>query len=238
MKQFIVTILLPIIFSSLNVYSQNNEFRFYKGEKNKYSSTEKSNLAFNKGNEYFDLGDYENAVKQYSISIEEDKKQKYLSTDTYLNRAKALTQLNLFNDAIEDYSVVIENETDETYMINAYIGRGGIYGFTNDFDKGIFDFEAVLKKKSKDVDALYNLSRLYIQRKEFNKGLDLLEKAEKEYHLQGLNIPISISSILYMKGIAKYSLGNKDYCKEFLLAMNFKYSMVEDQINFIKQVCY
>jgi tetratricopeptide (TPR) repeat protein len=221
-----------------NSFSQNNEFRSYIGnEKNKFISTEKSNSAYNSGIDFFNNSDYNNAVKQFTITIEEDKKQNYLSTDAYLARASAYIKLNLLKNAISDYSVIIENEKDTIYLILAYVGRGGVYGFLNETEMGIGDFKNALKLNSNDVDAIFNLSRLYIQQKDNIKGLDALNLAEKKYNLQKLNNPLIICSILYMKGVAKYSLNQKDFCNDFNSSLKYKTYLVKEQIDFIRKVC-
>lgn len=222
----------------VNSYSQNNEFRSYLGyEKNNFSSSEKSNSAYNKGIDFLNNGDYNNAIKQFTITIEEDEKERYLSTDAYLMRASALIQLNSFQKAINDYSIVINNEKNQELLSTAYIGRGGVYGYINDFINGINDFNSALKINPNDVDAIYNLARLYIQKKDYKEGLAALYLAEKEYNSQALDNSLTISSILYMKGVAKYSLNDKDYCKDFISSLKYKSSLVKQQIDFIEKTC-
>lgn len=222
----------------VNSYSQNNEFRSYLGyKKNYFSSSEKSNSAYNKGIDFLNNGDYNNAIKQFTITIEEDEKERYLSTDAYLMRATALIQLNSFQKAINDYSIVIKNEKNQELLCTAYIGRGGVYGYINDFINGINDFNSALKINPNDVDAIYNLARLYIQKKDYKEGLAALYLAEKEYNSQALDNSLTISSILYMKGVVKYSLNDKDYCKDFISSLKYKSSLVKQQIDFIEKTC-
>lgn len=222
----------------VNSYSQNNEFRSYLGyKKNYFSSSEKSNSAYNKGIDFLNNGDYNNAIKQFTITIEEDEKERYLSTDAYLMRATALIQLNSFQKAINDYSIVIKNEKNQELLCTAYIGRGGVYGYINDFINGINDFNSALKINPNDVDAIYNLARLYIQKKDYKEGLAALYLAEKEYNSQALDNSLIISSILYMKGVVKYSLNDKDYCKDFISSLKYKSSLVKQQIDFIEKTC-
>jgi tetratricopeptide (TPR) repeat protein len=236
MKQLI---LLLVFFSFiLTSFSQNSEFRSYLGyEKNNFTSSEKSNAAFNKGIDYLNNGDYNSAIKQFTITIEEDEKESYLSTDAYLMRASALIQLNSFQIAIDDYSIIINNEKNQELLSTAYIGRGGVYGYLNDFTKGINDFNRALKINPNDVDAIYNLARLYIQKKDYKEGLAALYLAEKEYNTQALDNSLTISSILYMKGVAKYTLKYSDYCKDFISSMKYKNSLVKEQIDFIEKNC-
>jgi tetratricopeptide (TPR) repeat protein len=229
---FLCFFLLPF-----NAFTQNSEFRSYKGNKNKFTSTKKSNTAFNKGNNYFELRDYNNAISQFTITINEDEKQNYLSTDAYLNRASAYLQINELDKAIDDYSIVIQYEKDKNYLLTAYVGRGGIYGFRKKYDKGIDDFTRALKITPNDVDANYNLSRLYIDKKDFSEGIKFLEIAENEYYKQNLNTPLLIASILYMKGIAKYSIGVSGYCDELKSSLEFEKYLVKQQVDFIKKIC-
>ena len=76
-----------------------------------------------------------------------------------------------------------------------------------------------------------------LQQKNNIKGLDALYLAEKQYYLQKLNNPLIISSILYMKGVAKYSLSYNDYCKDFNSSLKYKTYLVKEQIDFIRKAC-
>ena len=233
-----VFVFLYVLAFSFNAFTQNSEFRYYKEDKNKFTSTKKSNTAFNKGIDYFDSKDYINAISQFTITINEDEKQNYLSTDAYLNRASAYLQINELDKAIYDYSIVIQYEKDKNYLLTAYVGRAGIYGFRKKYDKGIDDFTKALKINPNDVDANYNLSRLYISKKDFSEGIKFLKIAENEYYKQNLNTPLLIASILYMKGIAKYSTAQSGYCDELKSSLKFEKYLVREQVDFIKRICF
>lgn len=237
MKLKTIVLFRIIMFFCFSVNSQNSEFRDYEGQKNKFTSTIKSNNAFNKGRDFYNSGDFRNAIFHFTITIEEDKKQNYLSTDALINRASAYTQLGEYGNAIFDYKLVIENENDKTYLIIAYVGRGGIYGFQEKFDLAIMDFNSALELNPNDVDTLYNLARLKVQKRDYLSGLELLNQAQNEYQKQQIEEPLILSSILYMKGVSKYSLNKGDYCDDFNLALNYRESLVIEQINLIEKMC-
>jgi tetratricopeptide (TPR) repeat protein len=232
-KNLLFIFLVPLVF-----YAQNSDFKEYVGEeKNKFNSSKKANTAFNKGFDFFNAGDFENAIEQFTITIEDDKKQKYFSTDAYLNRATAYLQINDFTNAIDDYSAIISFGKDN-YLITALIGRAGVYGYLGDFDKGIEDFRMAIDLKPNSVDALYNLSRLYLQKKDYKNGLEFSMLAEKNYKTQRLNNPLLLSSIYYNNGAAKYSLNISNYCDDFNLSIQLDGNTIsKGQIDFIKNVC-
>ena len=237
MKLKTIVLFKIIIFFCFSVNSQNSEFRDYEGQKNKFTSTTKSNNAFNTGRDFYNSGDFKNAIFHFTVTIEEDNKQNYLSTDAFINRASAYTQLGDYNNAIIDYTSVVENEKDKSYLIVAYVGRGGIYGFQEEFDLAINDFNFALELNPYDIDAIYNLARLKIQKRDYLSGLKLLNQAQNEYEKQQIKKPLILSSILYMKGVSKYSLNKGDYCDDFNLALEFRESLVKEQINFIEKIC-
>lgn len=235
--KFNILLFNTIMLLSFSLNSQNSEFRDYEAQKNKFTSTTKSNNAFNKGRDFYNSGDFRNAIFHFTTTIEEDKKQNYFSTDALINRASAYTQLGEYSNAIIDYTSVIDNEKDKTYLIIAYTARGGIYGFQEKFDLAIMDFNFALKLNPNDVDTLYNLARLKIQKRDYLSGLELLNQAQNEYEKQKIKEPLILSSILYMKGVSKYSLNRGDYCDDFNLSLNFKESLVKEQINLIEKMC-
>ena len=232
-KLSLVLLFIPFLF-----FGQNSNFNEYVGdEKNKFSSSKKANLAFNKGSDFFNAGDFLNAIEQFTITIEDDKKQKYFSTDAYINRATAYLQINDFTNAINDYSAII-NFGKDSYVTTALIGRAAVYGYLGDFDKGIEDFRKAINLNPNSVDALYNLSRLYLQKSDYENGLKYLLQAENNYSNQMLNNPLLLSSINYSKGAAKYSLNISGYCDDFSLSIELdENTLSKGQLEFIENVC-
>tara|TARA_B110000027_G_scaffold58316_1_gene63046 strand:- start:908 stop:1618 length:711 start_codon:yes stop_codon:yes gene_type:complete len=236
MRNILFKLALLVSFSS---FGQSTDFKNYVSTKeNKFKSSKKANIAYNKGSRFFDIGDFDNAIAQFTITIEDDKKQKYFSTDAYIGRASAYTQINDLTSTINDYSEIINFEKDPLYLIIAFVGRGTTYGYLGNFDKAIDDFKMAIGLEPNSVDALYNLSRLYLQISDSKNALKYSIKAEKNYKNQKLNNPLLFSSICYNKGVAKYSLNISTYCDDFMLSVKFKNSMSKEQLQFIENVCH
>jgi tetratricopeptide (TPR) repeat protein len=222
----------------ISFISFGQDFKSYVTiEKNKFNSSKKANIAYDKGTNFFNIGDYDNAIAQFTITIEDDKKQKYFSTDAYINRAAAYIQINDFTRAINDYSEVINFEKDASFLKTALIGRAGVYASMEDFDKAISDFKKAIDLKLNDVDAFYNLSSLYLQMGDYKSVLEYSLLAENNYKKQDLNNLLLLGYIYFNKGVAKYFLNISSYCDDFTQSIKFKISMNKYQLQFIENTC-
>lgn len=123
---------------------------------------------------YYELKDYENAVKAYTSAISH-----YASTDYYNGRGKAYSALGQYERAIQDFDKAI------TYPeVKYYVNRGKAYSALGQYKRAIQDYNKAIKLNkhydfySKDhaADAYYNRGLAYEQLKEYKKALKDYQK--------------------------------------------------------------
>ncbi|BAG39579.1 TPR repeat-containing protein 02_01 [Orientia tsutsugamushi str. Ikeda] len=78
---------------------------------------------FNKGNSFFKLRKYQEAIKNYDLAI----KYKPDFSDTYNNKGIALNKLGRHQEAMESYNLAIKYDPDNVYA----------YQLANEFAKKI-----------------------------------------------------------------------------------------------------
>jgi len=88
---------------------------------------------FKKAAEYFDKGDFNNAITAYSESIKRDS----TNLNAYFVRGFAYFQVKNYDAAIADFDTVIKRATD---FPDAYICRGDAYGAKGLYHKAIADY--------------------------------------------------------------------------------------------------
>lgn len=235
----IILIITSLVLANLTGFGQNKSFYTYTDarDKNEFSSSAKANLAYNKGSTYFDNSEFENAITQFTLAIEDDKKRKIFSPDIYLSRANAYVQTSNYTNAISDFSAIINYKKDTTLLVMALNGRAGVYGYMKDYDKAVYDFQKVLSHNDTDIYVLYNLSRMYLQKEDFKNGLNLALTAKENYYVQKLDNPAIKSGIFFNLGSAKYSLKMNNYCADFEIAIEASNMLGEEIIQFVKNVC-
>jgi len=89
---------------------------------------------FNKAGEYFDKGDYNNAIKAYNESLKRDGN----NLNAYLNRGNSYYHVKNYDAAIADLDIVIENAPD---FPTAYVRRGDAYGAKGVYNKALTDYK-------------------------------------------------------------------------------------------------
>jgi len=89
---------------------------------------------FNKANEYFDKGDYNNAIKAYNESLKRDGN----NLNAYLNRGNSYYHVKNYDAAIADLNIVIENVPD---FPTAYVRRADAYGAKGNYNKALMDYK-------------------------------------------------------------------------------------------------
>ncbi len=102
-----------------------------------------------KGDQLFERGKYEEAIVEYSKSIELDQK----NLNAYLQRAMCYNITEQYQKAVDDYDEVLQNEPD---MIRARNSRGSSYMKLKQYGKAEADFNAVLERNPEDTEALNN----------------------------------------------------------------------------------
>ena len=98
-----------------------------------------------RGNEYMKSKEYDEAIEQYTRSIDLNPGE----PATYCNRAMAYLRAKKYARCIEDADKTIELEPD---YVKAYHRRGKAYLATNKFSHAIKDFQYILEKNPEDED--------------------------------------------------------------------------------------
>ncbi len=145
-------------------YSQDN-----------YPTTESTitsaNEAFNKGEEYFKNGNYDQAISEYTKVIELNP------TDAaYNNRGNAYSNKGNLPQAISDYTKAIEINSNDAY---AYCGRGLVYVKQGNFTQAISDYNKVIEINPNFAYIYSNRGVAYQGSKEYDKAILDLTKAIK-----------------------------------------------------------
>jgi Tfp pilus assembly protein PilF len=94
---------------------------------------------FKKAGEYFDKGDYANAVTAFSETI----KRNSSNLDAFLNRGLAYYQIKNYDAAIADYDTVIKGAPNFPVV---YVLRGYNYGEKGIYHKAVTDYRTGLEK--------------------------------------------------------------------------------------------
>eukprot|EP00331_Platyophrya_macrostoma_P002565 CAMPEP_0176419818 /NCGR_PEP_ID=MMETSP0127-20121128/8265_1 /TAXON_ID=938130 /ORGANISM="Platyophrya macrostoma, Strain WH" /LENGTH=509 /DNA_ID=CAMNT_0017800351 /DNA_START=58 /DNA_END=1587 /DNA_ORIENTATION=- len=93
-----------------------------------------------KANEAFKRGDYEEAIKYYTDSLELDPGYKSYNSIIFANRAAAQMKLTKYQEALADVDKSIELNAD---YAKAYFRRGEIKILLEDFEDAVRDFKKV-----------------------------------------------------------------------------------------------
>ena len=126
------------------------------------------------GDKYYNEGNLESAIKEYSKAIEIDPK----NADSYYRRAIIYYEQNKSNLAIADYTTVIK--INDKYP-SAHCNRGFIFLYThNRHDLAISDFKDEIKNNKNSFDAYYGLGLVYCEKDSFNISQDYLNTAIKK----------------------------------------------------------
>ncbi len=102
-----------------------------------------------KGDNLLSKGKYEEAIIEYSKSIEYDEE----NTNAHLQRAMAYNITKQYQKAVDDYNKVLEKDPDLNNVKNS---RGSSYMKLKQFDKAIHDFNDILNSDPKNQEAYNN----------------------------------------------------------------------------------
>jgi len=147
---------------------------------------EELNYYYNRGDTFFDLGKFEDAIQNYDKAIELDSN---VNSACYYNRGTAYFSLGKFEDAIQDYNKAIDlNPNDES----VYYNRGVAFIYLNEYEKAIENLsKAIDLNPNKDSTyynrgiAFTNLSDSEKAIKDFNKAIDLNSNNASYYNNRG-----------------------------------------------------
>jgi tetratricopeptide (TPR) repeat protein len=138
-------ILFPagIIFLAILSFLSWSQCRYWKDSITLFNHTLKVTdhnwLAYNnKGVTYYELGDYKQAIEDYSRAIELNPDY----TEAFNNRGTAYYELGNYRQAIEDYDRLIGFKPGYG---DAYLNRGVAYAHLGDYRQAIEDFNKVVE---------------------------------------------------------------------------------------------
>jgi tetratricopeptide (TPR) repeat protein len=124
----------------------------------------------NRGDDYFEKGDYNRAIADYSQAIKLDSKYAY----AYYSRGYAYFEKGDRNHAIEDYNQAIKLDPKDA---GAYLGRGDVYFEKGGYDRAIADYTEALKINPWDREAYKRRGDAYVKKGDNVKAKADFEKA-------------------------------------------------------------
>lgn len=146
--------------------------------------------SFNLGKSYFEKGEYNSAIEQWKITIEEDNNYK----EAYYNIGVAYYTISEYNKAIVSFQKAIELDPE---YIQAYYSLGLLYYKIKDYEKAIFNLKNIINIDPKNTNALFDLGIIYAEifRNQENKGVIYHEDLEnlkqaKNYYLKVLELDL------------------------------------------------
>ncbi len=156
---------------------------------------------------YYNLGQLDKAIDDFSKALELNPKYK----DAYNNRSIAYCQLNQFDKAIGDYTKAIDLDPQYTA---AYYNRGIAYENINQWDNALIDFTKAISLDPKYTEA-------YSNRGVANRNLGHLENAIADYS-KAIEINPSYNSAYSNRGIVydkleQWDKAISDYTKAITL---------------------
>jgi len=136
----------------------------------KNSNEAKIKMAYNRGNKFIKLGQYDNALKEYESAIAQDPN----FVKAYFGKAIALKKLRRYDEAEATYKKVIE--IDPT-MAKAYFNLGILYRSREHYKKAIAIYREALKYDSTLYKAYYEIGYNYYKFKDFPNAVKQYKKA-------------------------------------------------------------
>jgi tetratricopeptide (TPR) repeat protein len=168
-------------------------------------------LAYNsRGMLYYNVGDIENALKDYNDAIRTNPDFNM----AYYNRALLFVNESKFVDAINDCNIAIKK--DSNYFDALYL-RGFANNKISSFNEAIVDYNKVIKIKPDHLLALFN-------RGNSKKNLSNFKGAIEDYS-KALELKPNFSEAYNGRGVAKYFI--EDYVgsiNDYDLALKFNSS--------------
>jgi len=124
----------------------------------------------NRGDEYFNNGDYDSAIEDYTRTILLDPNYK----DAYGNRGNAYYFKSDYNSAIEDWSRTILLDPENAVL---YSNRGYAYFNIGEYGKSIENFTQVIRLDPDNAERYYNRGYVYLCIGECDKSIEDFTKA-------------------------------------------------------------
>ena len=109
---------------------------------------------YEKGNEYYEQGDYDRAIESYNMAV--ILNPNFL--ESYFNRALCYYNKKNYDKSIDDYTRAIEIDADNPLIYN---NRGDAYYRKQDFEKAIADYDKAIGLNKDYLKAHYNRGLAY-----------------------------------------------------------------------------
>jgi len=127
---------------------------------------------FERGNEYFNMGNYNMAITYYTEAINRKTLSELVLAEAYFNRSLAYISIRDYANAINDLTEAIDRNTYEPELAQAYYNRGVAHCINEDYISGIKDFtEAINHKYSNLAEAYYNRAKAYYENGDYDKAI-------------------------------------------------------------------
>jgi len=136
----------------------------------------------NRGNTYFSIGDYKNALKDFNKVLSFKEGSIELKLDALYNRGNIFLNLQKYEAAIKDYDKVLEVNPSLHFI---YANKGNAYAMMQDFEKALAAYDKAIAL-GKDLGRIY-ISRGHLYHKmnrtddavaDFNNSLNEEETAD------------------------------------------------------------
>ncbi len=138
------------------------------------------------GNDYYEQGDYEKAIKNYNMAILLNP----IFSEAYFNRALSYYQLKNFERSISDYTKSADFDPNNPIIYN---NRGDAYYRKQDFQSAVKDYDKAISLNANYLKAFYNRGLSYASLEEYDKAvidftkvIDLKSDFTEAWHLRGL----------------------------------------------------
>ena len=126
--------------------------------------------AFNRGVDYSDQGDYENAIEAYDEAIRLDPQDAY----AYNNRGNAYKYLGKYERAIQDFDEAIRLAPDDA---DAYHNRGNAYALLDQYERAIEDYDEAIRLNPKYAKAYGHRGYAYGNLGQHERAIEDLDEA-------------------------------------------------------------
>ena len=123
-----------------------------------------------RGHAYFDLGDYEKALSDFTKSIQLNPN----FADPYLNRGNTYGTLKEWDKSIADFSKAIELDP---MLVMSYKNRGKTYAAIQQWDKAVADFTKAIEINPYDAEAYNERGIVYKNTSQLDKAIADYSKA-------------------------------------------------------------
>jgi tetratricopeptide (TPR) repeat protein len=118
-----------------------------------------------RGTAYFELWNYEQAIADYTKSIEINAND----AKVWHYRGLAFEQIEQYELALKDYAHVIELDP---LFEDAFINQGTTYGKMGDYPRAIASFSRGIEIKPDDPNGYFNRGNAYFRTNEFDKAIE------------------------------------------------------------------